>query len=210
MSAARRDELLAVLAEAPDVLVVEDDHSADTAGGPLHSLTTAGGAGPSRWAHIRTVSKHLGTDLRWTAMACDPTTLARHDGRMLLTSGWVSHVLQETVVRLMSDPATEALVRAAATAYPLRRQALIAALAGHGIEARGVSGMNVWVPVRDESAVVNGLRSHGWWVAGGARFRIAAAPGVRITTADLEPAEAVRLAGDFADVLADGLGTYGG
>lgn len=209
-SAARRDELLGVLAAAPEALVVEDDHSADTAGGPLRSLTTAGAAGPERWAQIRTVSKHLGTDLRWTAMACDARTLARHDGRMLLTSGWVSHVLQETVVRLMTDPATDALVRAAGTAYAERREALAGALAGHGIGARGVSGMNLWVPVRDEATVVNGLRSHGYWVAGGARFRIAAGPGVRITTADLTVAEAPRLAADFADVLAETLSTYGG
>lgn len=209
-SAARREELLAVLAGAPEVLVVEDDHSADTAGGPLHSLTTAGAAGPPRWAQIRTVSKHLGTDLRWTAMACDATTLARHDGRLLLTSGWVSHVLQETVARLMTDRATVALVGAAATAYAERRLALLDALAGHGITARGASGLNVWVPVRDEAAVVNGLRSHGWWVAGGVRFRIGAGPGVRITTADLEVREAPLLAADFAGVLAESLGTYGG
>lgn len=209
-SAARRDELLAVLAGAPEVLVVEDDHSADTSGGPLHSLTTAGADGPARWAQIRTVSKHLGTDLRWTAMACDPTTLARHDGRLLLTSGWVSHVLQETVARLMTDRATGELVAAAATAYAERREALLGALAGHGIAAAGVSGLNVWVPVRDEAAVVNGLRSHGWWVAGGARFRIEAGPGVRITIADLRIAEATALAADFADVLAETLSTYGG
>jgi DNA-binding transcriptional MocR family regulator len=210
MSAARRAELLAVLAEVPEVLVVEDDHSADTAGGPLHSLVTAGTEGPPRWAHIRTVSKHLGTDLRWTAMACDATTLARHDGRLLLTSGWISHVLQETVVRLMGDPGTGALVAEAAVAYRERREALIGALADHGIGAHGVSGFNVWVPVRDESAVVNGLRSHGWWVAGGARFRISTAPGVRITTADLAVRDAARLAGDFAGVLAETLNTYGG
>lgn len=210
MSSARRDELLAVLAEAPEVLVVEDDHSADTAGGPLHSVVTAGAEGPARWAHIRTVSKHLGTDLRLAALACDATTLARHDGRLLLTSGWISHVLQETVVRLMRDPATSVLVAGAGIAYRERREALIGALAGHGIGAYGVSGLNVWVPVRDESAVVNGLRSHGWWVAGGARFRIAAAPGVRITTADLAQEEAVRLAADFAGVQADSATTYGG
>ncbi|WP_333770244.1 aminotransferase class I/II-fold pyridoxal phosphate-dependent enzyme [Streptomyces sp. IBSBF 2435] len=210
MSAGRRAELLAVLAGAPEALVVEDDHSADTAGGPLHSLVTAGADGPARWAHIRTVSKHLGTDLRWTALACDATTLARHDGRLLLTSGWISHVLQETVARLMTDPATGALVAGAATAYQERREALIAALAGHGIGAHGVSGLNVWVPVRDESAVVNGLRSHGWWVAGGARFRIAAAPGVRVTTTDLSVPDAARLAGDFAEVLAESLNPYGG
>jgi hypothetical protein len=70
--------------------------------------------------------------------------------------------------------------------------------------------MNVWVPVRDESAVVNGLRSHGWWVAGGARFRIAAPPGVRITVADLTEDEATRLAADFASLYADRSLTYGG
>jgi DNA-binding transcriptional MocR family regulator len=143
-------------------------------------------------------------------MACDATTLARHDGRLLLTSGWVSHVLQETVARLMTDPATNALVEAAGRAYAERREALIGALAEHGVTAHGVSGMNVWAPVRDESAVVNGLRSHGWWVAGGARFRVAAEPGVRITTADLTPSESGRLADDFAGVLAETLSAYGG
>jgi DNA-binding transcriptional MocR family regulator len=210
VSAARREELLEVLAAAPEVLVVEDDHSADLTGGPLHSLTTAGADGPARWAHIRTVSKHLGTDLRWTAMACDATTLARHDGRMLLTSGWVSHVLQETVIRLMTDPATGALVRRAGAAYRERREALTGALAGHGFEARAVSGLNVWVPVRDEAAVVSGLRSRGWWVAGGARFRVAAGPGVRITVAGLVPDDAARLAADMAAVRAETLSTYGG
>ncbi|MFJ4603278.1 hypothetical protein [Streptomyces griseoluteus] len=70
--------------------------------------------------------------------------------------------------------------------------------------------MNLWVPVRDESAVVNGLRSRGWWVAAGARFRLASAPGVRITTAELRPPEAVRLASDFAAVLSESEATYGG
>ena len=70
--------------------------------------------------------------------------------------------------------------------------------------------MNVWVPVRDESAVVNGLRSRGWWVAAGARFRISSGPGVRITTADLAAADGVRLASDFAGVLGESEATYGG
>jgi DNA-binding transcriptional MocR family regulator len=142
-------------------------------------------------------------------MAGDAGTLARHDARLLLTSGWISHVLQETVLRLMADPATGVLLAGAAAAYDERRRALVEALAGHGVPAHGRSGLNVWVPVRDESAVVNGLRSFGWWVAAGARFRIAAGPGVRITTAELRPEEAVRLADDFAAVLVDSPGTYG-
>ncbi|WKX73707.1 aminotransferase class I/II-fold pyridoxal phosphate-dependent enzyme [Streptomyces sp. XD-27] len=206
-SAGRRDALLEVLAEAPEVLVVENDHAADIAGVPLHTLTAGG---PARWAQVRTVTKYLGTDLRWAALACDATTLARHDGRLLLTSGWVSHVLQETVTRLMADPATHELVGRARTAYAERRTALIGELAARGIAAHGASGLNVWVPVRDEAAVVNGLRTHGWWVAAGARFRLGAAPGVRITTAGLTPADAARLAADFAAVLGESQLTYGG
>ncbi|GAA0491236.1 aminotransferase class I/II-fold pyridoxal phosphate-dependent enzyme [Streptomyces sp. NPDC046215] len=207
-SAERRDALAEVLAQAPDVLVIENDHAAEVAGAPLHSLTAGGG--PARWAQVRTVTKYLGTDLRWAALACDATTLARHDGRLLLTSGWVSHALQEAVAGLLTDPAAQDLVRRARAAYALRREALLRELAAHGIAAHGAGGLNVWVPVRDEAAVVSGLRSSGWWVAAGARFRIASAPGVRITTAGLEPRDAVRLAADFAGTLGERQATYGG
>ncbi|GAA1889832.1 aminotransferase class I/II-fold pyridoxal phosphate-dependent enzyme [Streptomyces durmitorensis] len=206
-SEARRDALLEVLGGFPDVLVVEDDHNADIAGPPAYSLAAGGLA---RWAQVRTVSKHLSVDLRWAALACDATTLARHEGRMLLTSGWVSHVLQETVERTMADPAARALVGRAERAYTERRLALIGELARRGIPARGASGMNVWVPVRDESAVVNGLRSRGWWVAAGSRFRIATPTAVRITTAMLEVADTAPLASDFAAVLGESEATYGG
>ncbi|MEU9214564.1 aminotransferase class I/II-fold pyridoxal phosphate-dependent enzyme [Streptomyces sp. NPDC048415] len=206
-SAGRRDALVEVLREEPDVLVVENDHASAVAHAPLHTLT-AGGL--TRWVHVRTVSKFLGTDLRWAAAACDPTTLARHDGRLLLTSGWVSHLLQETVYGLLTDDGTRALVARAQETYGQRRDALIRELAERGVEAHGVSGMNVWVPVRDESAVVNGLRSYGWWVAAGARFRITSGPGVRISVAELEPVDAARLASDFAAVLGESEATYGG
>nr|WP_272919429.1 aminotransferase class I/II-fold pyridoxal phosphate-dependent enzyme [Streptomyces sp. SID4982] len=207
LSAARRDALAEALREAPEVLVLENDHASEVSDAPLRSLS---GAGVARWAHVRTVSKFLGTDLRWAAAACDPVTLARHDGRLLLTSGWVSHLLQETVHGLLTDSGTRALVARARTEYALRRTALAEALAGHGVAAHGVSGLNLWVPVRDESAVVNGLRSRGWWVAAGARFRLASEPGVRISTAALQPTEARRLASDFAAVLGESEATYGG
>jgi DNA-binding transcriptional MocR family regulator len=206
-STERQEALLGVLREHPEVLVVENDHASAIADAPLRTLT---GAGLPRWVHVRTVSKFLGTDLRWAAAACDPITLGRHDGRLLLTSGWVSHLLQETVYGLLTDESTRALVSRAQETYALRRNALVRELGDRGIEAHGASGMNVWVPVRDESAVVNGLRSYGWWVAAGARFRLSAGPGVRITAAELEPADAERLASDFAGVLGESEATYGG
>lgn len=206
-SEARRDALLQALGDFPEALVIEDDHNAEVAGAPSYSLA-AGGL--ERWAQVRTVSKHLSVDLRWAALACDVTTLARHEGRMLLTSGWVSHVLQETVERTMTDPAARTLVARAQQVYTERREALVGELARRGTAAHGASGMNVWVPVRDESAVVNGLRSRGWWVAAGSRFRIATPTAVRITTATLAVADAARFAADFAAVLDDSEATYGG
>ncbi|MFI8517908.1 aminotransferase class I/II-fold pyridoxal phosphate-dependent enzyme [Streptomyces sp. NPDC085481] len=206
-SPARRDELVSLLREYPEVLVVEDDYTVEFDGAPAPTLS-AGGL--ERWAQVRTVSKRLGVDLRWAGVAGDPVTLARHDGRMVMTSGWVSHILQETVLALLCDPAVTRLVAAGEAAYTERRQALTGALAAHGIRASGESGMNVWVPVRDESAAVNGLRTHGWWVAAGARFRIDSPTAVRITTATLLPADAERLAADFAAVLGDAQATYGG
>ncbi|MFJ9666313.1 aminotransferase class I/II-fold pyridoxal phosphate-dependent enzyme [Streptomyces sp. NPDC101219] len=206
-SAARRDALAELLRGHADVLVVENDHASAVAGAPLHTLAAAG---LPRWVHVRTVSKFLGADLRWAAAAGDPVTQARHDGRMLLTSGWVSHLLQEVLHGLLTDDGTRALVARAGETYALRRTALLRELGTRGIEAHGASGLNVWVPVRDESAVVNGLRSYGWWVAAGARFRLSSPPGVRISTAALEPADAVRLASDFAAVLGESEATYGG
>ncbi|MFF0435676.1 aminotransferase class I/II-fold pyridoxal phosphate-dependent enzyme [Streptomyces sp. NPDC004327] len=206
-SPARRDELVALLREYPEVLVVEDDYTAEIEGAPASTLAAAG---LERWAQVRTVSKRLGVDLRWAGVAGDPVTLARHDGRMVMTSGWVSHILQETVAGLLADPAVTRLVAAGEAAYTERRRALTGALGSYGIRALGESGLNVWVPVRDESAVVNGLRTHGWWVAAGARFRIAAPTAVRITTATLRPDQAERLAADFAAVLGDVQATYGG
>ncbi|MFD7020896.1 aminotransferase class I/II-fold pyridoxal phosphate-dependent enzyme [Streptomyces sp. NPDC059161] len=206
-SGRRRDELVEVLRQTPEVLVIENDHAAEIAGSALNTLTNGG---LSRWAQVRTVTKYLGTDLRWAAAACDPVTLARHDGRLLLTSGWVSHLLQAAVLTLLDDPSAQLLVRRAEDAYRERRGAFVKELGQRGIAAHAASGMNVWVPVRDESAVVNGLRTRGWWVAAGARFRMAAPPGVRITVAGLEPAAAARLASDFADVLGESEATYGG
>ncbi|XIE77753.1 aminotransferase class I/II-fold pyridoxal phosphate-dependent enzyme [Streptomyces sp. SBR177] len=206
-SPARRDALVALLREFPEVLVVEDDYTAEPAGPVAPTLAAAG---LDRWAQVRTVSKRLGVDLRWAGVAGDPVTIARHDGRMLMTSGWVSHVLQETVADLLADPATARLVSVGEAAYAERRAALAGALGSYGIRGAEGTGMNLWVPVRDESAVVNGLRTQGWWVAAGARFRIAAPTGVRITTAVLAPADAERLAADFASVLGDAQATYGG
>jgi DNA-binding transcriptional MocR family regulator len=193
----RARELGRVLDRHPDVLVVEDDHAGPVAGAPAVSLTR----GRSRWALVRSVSKSLGPDLRLAVLVGDATTVARVEGRQSVGTGWVSHLLQDLVVALWSDAGTAALLERAGTIYTARRTALVAALAGRGLEAHGRSGLNVWVLVPEEAATVTALAEAGWAVRAGERFRVRSGPAVRITAATLEPAEAERLAATLAGIV---------
>jgi DNA-binding transcriptional MocR family regulator len=183
VSAARAAELRAVLAPFPEVLVVEDDHAAELAGEDLQAL-----AGTTRrWAFLRSTSKPFGPDLRLAVLAGDATTVARVEGRMRLGAGWVSTILQRTVVELWSDGAASARVGVAKRDYAHRRLRVIELLRARGVEARARSGVNVWVPVTDETYAVTRLRDAGFAVAPGALFRIGTPPAVRISIGRLRP-----------------------
>ncbi|MGH9113913.1 MAG: aminotransferase class I/II-fold pyridoxal phosphate-dependent enzyme [Acidimicrobiales bacterium] len=190
-------ELTRILDDHPVVLILEDDHAAHVAGAPARTLT----GGRRRWAVVRSVSKVLGPDLRLAALAGDETTIGRVVGRRLVGTGWVSHVLQRLTVAIRHDPTTAPLLDRAERTYEQRRNSLLDALATHDIPAHGRSGLSVWVPVRRELPVVQALREAGWAVIPGERFRLDAPPGIRITTAALEPNDATRLADALATIL---------
>lgn len=196
VSATRARALRAVLRDHPDTLLIEDDHGHRIVDLPLHPL-----AGTTRsWAFIRSVAKAYGPDLRLAVLTGDTVTLDRVRGRQRLGPGWVSRITQRAVLRLWTDAAVDTAVVAAA--YGRRRDALIGALADRGIEARGHSGMNVWIPVPDETGAVARLLHAGWAVAPGARFRMSAPPGVRITVSTLTDEET----GPLADAVAAAVG----
>ncbi len=199
LDAQRARELRAVFAGAPATLVIEDDHLGPIAGSDLHS--TLGGL--ERWAATRSVAKALGPDLRLAVLAGDAHTVDRVEGRQRCGPGWVSHLLQELVLELWREPSVLELADRARATYAERRVALLSSLARRGIQAMGVSGLNVWIPVVDETAVVGTLLQRGYIVAPGAPYRLAGAlPAVRVTIATLEPEEGERLAAELADVLA--------
>lgn len=181
-----------------EVLVIEDDHAGPVAGVP--AFTVCHGK-KKRWAVIRSVSKSLGPDLRLAILTGDATTVARVEGRQHLGAGWVSNILQKIVEALWSDPTVMKRLQAAADTYNTRRAALITALERHGIAASGRSGMNVWIPVREESGVVTSLAAAGWAVRGGERYRLKSPPAVRVTVSTLQPNEARKLAVDLARIL---------
>ena len=95
---------------------------------------------------------------------------------------------------LLRDRATARLLAKAERAYSDRRRALVAALAARGIASTGDTGLGVWVPLADEAAAVRELLVQGWAVSPGERYRFKSPPGIRITTARLEPDEAEDLA----------------
>ncbi len=194
----RAHELCGVLAEFPQTLVIEDDHLGPVAGSELHTTV----AGRERWAATRSVAKALGPDLRLALLAGDLQTVARVQGRQQCGPGWVSHILQTLVLALWTDPGVQAQIARASAIYAERRECLIASLARRGVLAHGASGLNVWVPVEEETGVVGALMQRGWVVAPGAPYRLeGSSPGIRVTTATLVEHEARRLAGDLAEIL---------
>lgn len=196
LDAPRARELRAVLARHPDVLLIEDDHGHAIVDLPLHPLAGA----TAHWAFIRSAAKAYGPDLRVATLTGDAVTVDRVAGRQRLGPGWVSRLLQRAVLHLWTSGAVD--TRTVARSYGARRDALIQALAERGVPARGRSGMNVWVPVSDETGAVARLLHAGWAAAPGARFRLDTPPGVRLTVSPLTAADI----GPLADAVAAAAG----
>ena len=60
---------------------------------------------------------------------------------------------------------------------------MVDALARHGVEVAGAEGLNIWVPVHDETAAVMRLSGQGIGVAPGAPFSLLPGDGdhIRVT-----------------------------
>jgi DNA-binding transcriptional MocR family regulator len=206
LSRERASRLRALLREhqqgGGELLLIEDDHGHGIVDLPFQTLAAepGGDGGPlvRHWAVARSAAKALGPDLRVAVITGDEDTVGRLHGRQRLGPGWVSRLLQRATAELWaaSDPAS------VAAAYRRRAERLLGPLAAAGVPAHGCSGLNVWIPVADETGAVAGLLRRGWAVAAGARFRLSSGPGIRVTTAELGEAEAARLAADLVSVLA--------
>jgi DNA-binding transcriptional MocR family regulator len=199
----RASSLRPLLRRYPDLLVIESDPCGPIAGAPLVTLID-----PSRhrWTHVKSVAKFLGPDLRVAFIAGDQVTITRVEGRYALGPRRVSLLLQQLVLSLWSDPSAGRQLARAADLYAERRRALLDALSARGIVAHGVSGLNVWVPVRREGHVMRALADQGWSVAAGEPFRAQAPPAIRITVARLLPEDADRLAAAIAMAISGGGG----
>jgi DNA-binding transcriptional MocR family regulator len=194
----RARKLRTILRQRPEMLLIEDDHAGRVAGAPYVTLVE-----PSRqrWAVARSVSKFFGPDLRVGIVTGDEQSIAALERRQTIGMRWVSHILQALVAAMWRDRAVQRQLALAEKTYTARRRALLRALEAHGIEAHGKSGLNVWIPVNDESATVQALFQSGWAVHAGESYRIASGPAIRVTIATLSPADAKRFAADLASIM---------
>jgi len=151
------------------VPVVEDDSAGAVAASAPISL---GQWIPGQVIHIRSFSKSHGPDLRLAAMGGPSELLREVSHRRALGQGWSSRLLQRVLLSLLTDPVAVADVDRARDEYTRRRGALVAALKARDVQVAGGDGLNLWVPVHDESAAIVRLASQGIGVTPGAPFDV--------------------------------------
>lgn len=195
MSEERARNLATILAQA-GVPVVEDDSAGAVAASVPISL---GSWIPDQVIHIRSFSKSHGPDLRLAAMGGPSTLLREVLHRRQLGQGWSSRLLQRVLLNLLTDPAKLADVDRAREEYTRRRDTLVAALIARGVQVASGDGLNLWVPVNDESAAIVRLASQGIGVTPGSPFEVLPGRGahVRVTVGLVAQGQE-----DLAEILA--------
>jgi len=198
ITSSRAKALRQVLLASPHVLVIEDDHAGPIAGVPYQTIISPES---QRWAVARSAAKALGPDLRLSALAGDATTIARVRGHQAVGTGWVSHILQHAALAMMRAPGYAATIEHAAAVYAERRGAFVDRLVDGGVSVAAPSGLNVWVPVADEGAVIAAMEGRGYAVRSGSPFRLDAKPAIRVTISSHPPEVLTDAAAALVEVL---------
>lgn len=195
---ARWRQWSAAMQGAPDTLLVIDDHwgpLSDAAAIDLHPL-------PEHWVYVLSTSKFLGPDLRLSiASACAPVH-REMQRQQRVGPRWVSLLLQRLAAHLWGGMLAKDGLGEVSREYRRRRQVLIAALAQMGVEVQAAGeGLHLWLPVIDETSVVQVLASRGWAVQGGSPFRLTGGAAIRVSVGNLRDDDVPGLAADIAAAL---------
>lgn len=158
---------LAVILGGTDAIVVEDDSAGAISSSPAVSV---GSHLPEQTLHIRSFSKSHGPELRLAAMSGPVDLIDRISERRRLGQGWTSRLLQSVLLELLTRPESVAQVEHARTTYAWRRECLVGFLSGHGVQVAARDGINLWLPVMDETAALLRLAASRIGAAAGRPF----------------------------------------
>ncbi|OHC14285.1 MAG: GntR family transcriptional regulator [Pseudomonadales bacterium GWC2_63_15] len=186
------------LADAPDTLLILDDHW-----GPLSAAEPLNfSREPLSWVYVVSVSKFLGPDLRVSVVTGTPSVLKSMHHQQTLGPRWVSLLLQRLAGCLWQKMLDSSRLSAVGAEYLQRRSALVQGLndLGIAVPTQG-EGLHVWLPVSDETSVVQTLASLGWAIQAGSPFRLESPAAVRISIGNLNPISVPALARDVAHAL---------
>jgi DNA-binding transcriptional MocR family regulator len=167
LSTARAGQLAGLLGDTT-TLIIEDDLGPVATTAPI----SLGQWLPEQTLHVRGFSKSHGPDLRLAAVSGPARLIREIVGRRQLGQGWTSRLLQRILLNLLTDDHALSQIAHACAEYARRRAVLVTALAANGIEVGGTDGLNIWVPVHDESAAIMRLASQGIGVTPGSPFAV--------------------------------------
>jgi DNA-binding transcriptional MocR family regulator len=170
MTPQRAHELSGLIAKsrtAPNLVVIEDDHSGEISMAPDVSLGTWL---PGQVIHIRSFSKSHGPDLRIAALGGPAALVDPIVARRILGPGWTSRMLQAILHDLLTHPTSIAEVAHARQTYHSRQVELARQLGLSGRPTAVADGINTWLPVADQRAATVQLAAAGVRVAEGTPF----------------------------------------
>ena len=189
-TAERASELTTLLCKHPETALIQDDHAGLISGVDYYPLEAPG----PRWATMRSLGKSFGPDVRVALVVGDEQTMHRVSIGLSNGPGWVSFILQRVAAYFLDDTATANLLAETADVYARRRHLLIDELTKHGVDGRGASGLNVWIPTNREQACIDAARSAGFAIRSGSAYQLTSASAVRVTTSTLSDDQIVRVA----------------
>jgi DNA-binding transcriptional MocR family regulator len=194
-SKSRAAELKRIAGSAGEVLFIDDDHSNLLELAPYYGWHT----NAPRWLTVRSLSKLLGPDFRIAISSGDADTIGQLESRQSVGMGWVSTLLQRLAYELLTTRSVQKKITAAGAAYRDRYQSLQAALKKKGFKVTGSAGLNLWVPLQNESEVARRLFDAGWLVCPGREFCVTDQPGIRVTSSRMTAQQSLA----FTDALAN-------
>lgn len=174
---------IASIVDGTSTMVIEDAQGWDT----KRDFQSLGSLLPQQTIRIQSFSKTHGPDLRIAALAGPTKLIATIIDRRQLGPGWTSRLTQRLLAEMLADSEVEDVVRQAIETYSARRASLFDALVERGLTLTLSTGLNLWVPVRDEQRAMIALAAVGVGVAPGHPFQIeATAPHIRLTVSTLD------------------------